>query len=692
MFSGASHTHPQNNLEVYLSIVWLVMGAMFVTTITSTLAAVLIDARERKQDVNRKMKLLTLYMQQQQTPVLLALAVQANFQKKLVMPKTLTEHDLPFFENIAPALRAALRVQRYSDSFLTLPLFRMLTTMDENILQQLVFEASTVLILKEGEEVFHARQEMGHATLLQDGTTRYSPSTVLHTITSHLSTGSVAVDQGMSQPTMGMDNTKSTREGWVCGPVWVCELALLITWTTTGTLAAATDNCEFLVVSTDHFIRIVGSYPNIAAVVASYAVQLCEYLRNEAESAQCSDIDPWVDHDVILSCMDLSIRSGLVSKPVLELLRRQNRLRGRLQRKDFLALEEEVCCGKSHLGLGHEGAPSHSHPPNSIIRVVQLVVLFLTNTDGNLCVQLATCQGGDVKGKFCLPGTKMRGNESPNDALMRLYRTHLSSLIEAIRILDVETKVEYSQSTRFHFLHTKYIKHIHRAELIGHLEHDTSNVPTMRIHSERSRSSMQLRKDFAKHKQSSMKSELSGAMVPAGSGSASFKRFRTKMPTQIFNDWSEFMRGVPSNDAATIHQPFSTEEPNFAFAVQEPAAGHASQTEPEAPQEDKSATSEPAVDETSVLRIYKWMDEADFDMLLARRGEVEFDVSRMGAQLTQTSWSALLGWKLRIPKEPVHHGSLEAIIEPQGTIASVPSGAEAQLPAAGRADESILML
>eukprot|EP00971_Amphidinium_carterae_P277095 5498900-Amphidinium_carterae.1 len=36
--------------EVFLATLWLVMGALFVTSITSPLAATLIDAHEKQQD------------------------------------------------------------------------------------------------------------------------------------------------------------------------------------------------------------------------------------------------------------------------------------------------------------------------------------------------------------------------------------------------------------------------------------------------------------------------------------------------------------------------------------------------------------------------------------------------------------------------------------------------------------------
>eukprot|EP00971_Amphidinium_carterae_P138151 2737602-Amphidinium_carterae.1 len=121
MFAGASHVNPQNATEAYFSTIWLVMGAMFVTSITSTLAAALIKSHEKQQDMNHKLHLLTAFMRQQKTPVLLSLAVLVEYKTTLMSTNEIVEADVPFLDSISPNLRAALREHRYAEHVLRFP-------------------------------------------------------------------------------------------------------------------------------------------------------------------------------------------------------------------------------------------------------------------------------------------------------------------------------------------------------------------------------------------------------------------------------------------------------------------------------------------------------------------------------------------------------------------------------------------
>jgi len=592
MFSGSSYSLPVKTSEVFLATLWLVMGALFVTSITSTLAATLIDAHEKQQDMNKKVQSLTTFMAQRKTPVLLSLAIQANFHEKLLAPKHLSELDLPFLELVAPTLRAALREKQYAACFLHLPFFRMLSTVHDGILQALTFEAS-VLAAKEGEEIFHAQQEMVHAFLLSRGTMRYGFMPSSRSVTRY------TLDESLHN-FEGLKSLPSGRPSELQADAWICELALLVTWWSLGALSAITQ-CELLLVSTDHFIRVVTSVPSIAAVTAAYAVHAAKAIHDD-EEVNCTDIEPGIDADAVICTMDGSIRGGLISKPALDVLRRQHRLRGIFLGEDLTNVEDEVHLGKCHLVMGPEG-------PHSVLRVVHLVVLQLANKDGNLCVQLADSQDGLIRGKFCLPDCKVTGNEPKEHALKRLLDRSLYPLTNSVRIIDDEMSIEYAASASSSGMRTKYIKHIFTARLEGDIRKDLSWAS----HPDRAR---------LLHA-GSMKSEKSG---PGSQGSNAFRRGKSRAATWLNLPHKGSSWDLAAMSSAFSGQPFGLDGPKHAFAVLE----------------------KPDVESTvgQRLRVYRWIDESDFDRLIQRREEVEADLAPVACALTPSQWQALLAWQV----------------------------------------------
>jgi len=245
MFSGASFMDPINTSEILLANLWLVMGAMFVTCITSTLAATLIASHEKHQENSKKVQALATFMAQRKTPVLLSLSVQANFHQKLLAPKHLTELDLPFLNMVKPSLRAALREDQYAVSFLRSPFFRMLSAVQEGILQPLAFDAAAVSAVHEGESIFKGSEEMTHTFLLVHGKMKYCTMTGVQKMASETeapgamsSAASVVVDTVTSEQAVTITPDTVT---------WICELSLLLPWTTVGSLGA-TAPCELLLV------------------------------------------------------------------------------------------------------------------------------------------------------------------------------------------------------------------------------------------------------------------------------------------------------------------------------------------------------------------------------------------------------------------------------------------------------------
>eukprot|EP00971_Amphidinium_carterae_P254521 5053013-Amphidinium_carterae.1 len=217
----------------------------------------------------------------------------------------------------------------------------------------------------------------------------------------------------------------------------------------------------------------------------------------------------------------------------------------------------------------------------------------------------------------------------------RLTQEQLHIIADGIRIVDVQIAVEYEFSHSYGFLRTKYIKYIHDAELDGRLEKDITLPPPMlqRVNSETSK-----------------RSGASGAVVPHESSSTSKDSRKVATFTKLSSVWmkSETNLGrahrTHSAHAPILGSPpFPSEGPTPSFAVQESIAG--GETPPFL---------------GTPVRVYRWLQAPDFHMLLARRIEVESELTPIMRGLTFNDWHTLLSWRLTPDRKvPVIHESAD---------------------------------
>jgi len=363
----------------------------------------------------------------------------------------------------------------------------------------------------------------------------------------------------------------------ITDPTWICEMSLLAEWETVGTLEAITTS-ELLLVSAESFIKLVRQSAVMAAVVSCYAAQLCDALawnaRHYGWVGLPTDVDLRVDCDVVIAKLHNVVRSDLISLPVLEILRKQkNMLSSMLQSWNISDLEEEVVAGKCHL----ISAPT----PGMVYRVVQLVVLRITNLDGLLCVQLAEKRGDHYSPKFHLPGRKVEGNALPSDVVRKLLEDDFKDIARHIKLEDVDTVVE-SQDSHSFGLKTKYIKFVQNAVLVARME------PTLRA----------TRTDVA-----DFQSETGRARHGAAG-----QIFAKKSVQSSFQDSLE----------SVCLRPFTAQGMSHCFGVEQEHQRHHHH-----------------------IKFYKWLNSSDFDTLQAHRQEVEVEL--MGYLLNGLSAERLDG-------------------------------------------------
>jgi len=554
----------------------------------------LIASQEKRQAQNGQVQLLRSWLSQQKTPTLLSLAVQANFKEKAGRKEALTENDIPLADMIAVGLREALREHQYSDAVLELPFFRMMCVLANGILKEICFTMSSVLVVKAGEEVFHPAQEIEHAILLAEGSMSYNWFEGARHSRHHLRRSFTQMQMRESE------QSKYNQSVSVLKEAWVCELALLICWQTTGRMEADM-NSELLLVASDKFIKVVVSSPILSAAVASYAEQACNMLQCTEAAYSYTDVDCQLDCDVVVSQLHTSIRAQLLSFPTLEVLRRQQTSFMGLGtvRGDRLAdLEDEITRGVSHLMVGPKGA-------NNIYRVARIVVLQLSNKDGMTLVQLAKSAAGMLQPKFHLPGCKVLAGEQPSDAIQRLIEEQLSLLREGIELQEVKTQVEDAQSATYG-IPTKYIKLVYTAVLCGKMVRDM-NSP----------------------------------------GFLSMGRGRSEKPLvmTISGAWSWTWNSSMALGSDTMVssrfpcRPLDSEGATHSFAVLQNGTG-------KLPTEGNATNIADHV-QANDIRIFQWLPEEDFAGLYKRREEAQAEINTAATHITVNQWHKLLQWRLQ---------------------------------------------
>jgi len=642
MFSGASFLDPCNSAEALLSMFWLLMGALCVTIITSTLAATLIAAHEKQQELQKKARCLNSYLGQRQTPVLLSVAINSDFQKKLMAPKPLTELDLsPFFQVISPGLRAALREFEYTDSFLGLPLFRMLSAVGKGLIKELAFGA-VVRVASDGEEIFAPRQDTEHALLLAKGSATYSYTFAgrAQGLPGLLSTTAMRSRSGANLDSCWIGKSDPVQSG-----SWVCELALLSSWTTLGQLDAMSSS-ELVFLSAAHFVKVVTSDPATEAVAAHYALKLEEIFNSSSAAAAFTDLRSAIDCDVVAAQMHTTVRA-LVSLPILDVARRQQHNFIDLWRPSSVhwsQLEQQVQAGECHLVMGSEG-------PQSIVRVARVVQLELRNLDGNILVELIQRRNGTILPKFCLPGAKLRGDEPASGVAERLMWEELQLLAPAIRIVGEREVVECEASASFG-LRSKYIKTIVTAEFLGRLE---SEAPCTRVAS--TTTGVPSQEDVQKS-------------ISADSR-ATFGADVRRVSRLNFFPW---ISHIDSFQRLFSKPPFDTDGPAHAFAVRRgptgrhglsgscesleggsPTPGIPSAPSLWASSKQSVDSAEPPLQEEprlqhseNVVAVFRWMSKSELENLSSRSAEVVHnDLHSQAKSLTYAQWHRLFAWKLK---------------------------------------------
>mmetsp|Transcript_57475 Transcript_57475/g.136692 ORF Transcript_57475/g.136692 Transcript_57475/m.136692 type:complete len:1075 (+) Transcript_57475:108-3332(+) len=394
MFSGATITFPETTFQNVYSAVIVIFGVIFASSLTSTLAALLIESQISERENTSRMRTLRLFLQQHSVSVPLSVAIQRQVMARMQAERRLSDQDVPALHLISADMRANLRHSLCEPLLMTNDIFRALYDVDAKFMEDLlVSPAITIHSNVPGEEVFDTGVTMNGARVVVFGQLRYTAKE--------------------------RDALWNTRASVVRNHKWICEVALWCQWTSKG-LLEVTSPSELLELNTIELGKIARKSAFVAGLFRDIGVQFCLAILQE-QPDNVGDLVTGVHMDTVLFALPSKSdgQGGLDSRSILSYralasLRRWHPL---LRPSSLGRVEQEVDEGTCML---------RSDGGGFTMKVRQVAILHLKREDETTCVRL-NIKGGS-RHSVCLPSTKVRAGELPRQAIDRLIKKDMPDL------------------------------------------------------------------------------------------------------------------------------------------------------------------------------------------------------------------------------------------------------------------------
>lgn len=452
MFSGGTCLYPSNTCAWVFSQLHIIASSLFVSLVTSYLAAMLIEAQVVKQKHTEQLRTLSQFLEQRSVRPRLAMAIRREAAIALEKGVWLSDRDVPLLSQLSAHLRAELRHNLYASHFLGHGLFRICHMIDRRIVRALCSVLDPMTIGFGDELLTAAEQEMDCAYILREGSMLYLPRA------SAESNEDLSMHRSVSSGTVSEDGSASQVA--VTSGQWVFEIALWARWRPQGNLEAATA-CELLKLTFEGFFRALADHLEVIGLVRHYSLALCETLQKEGHTFHL-DLGIKVDCDCILVVAPAHIREMLSARPLKTLRKVTGGLSlGSLFQKARKSLEDlrlEVQRGECLLVQDASG---------KILRVVHVVVLHIQRWDGLVCVRLAKWQNGRGVPALALPGAKVQGEDYPDKAVQQIVEAEFSEMGGALAFGSRQVVVEQRGSESYG-LETKYIRRVYKGFVAPH--------------------------------------------------------------------------------------------------------------------------------------------------------------------------------------------------------------------------------
>jgi len=423
-----------NSVERLFNIGCLVLGLLFGSTLVSLLSATMVEYQMMRQDQTRKVRELRHYLQENSVSPGLAFLIQQQATERLRVTKKIQEKDVKALELLSRSLRTELRYEIMHPHISTHPLFHLWTSMDDYMVRGLCMDAIEYTYWRPEDEVFYAGTSTDKAYYLAKGKlvyTQYPESS--------------AVEQKIQTP--------------VSQGRWLSEAALWSHWIHVGTTKAHLPS-EVLVVPAEGVMHMLKRNRDVLQITLEYGRQFHRRIvaARPPEASWPNDLEiPCTEYGDLVASMDAEIKA-VIGLNAIDHVIKASWHRKMPRRGTLVRLKQEIRNGKSTIMLNAQG---------KVERVVSVVALRLQDSDGNIFTELGQMEGG-LKACCQLPGAKREQSELANETLQRLLaKLRLPS--ESVEVLCMERHVQYKESREYQ-LHSRYLRTIHVARLMGEVE------------------------------------------------------------------------------------------------------------------------------------------------------------------------------------------------------------------------------
>jgi len=401
LFSGSSMTMPTNSFEAILSVIFIIFGVMFASSLISTLAALLIDVHMNERENTEQMRTLRRFLKQHKISLTLSVSIQKQVFERMQVEPRLSDQDVRVLNLLSANLRAELRHALCDYLLLSQDTLRVIADVDSLFIHELL-KSDAVLIqaISPGEEIFSPGENYTSANIVAWGDLRYT-------------SWSRTLMQGIV----------------VQQQTWICEIAIFAEWTTQGLLEATTA-CELITLNALDLYRLIARNYFVATLVRDSCSLYCR-IAKELHS-DVGDLQS-LHMDVVMYSLPRESRNAIAS-PALASLQSWRTIP--LPATFARATEEEE---KGLCMLRSDGG-------GWLVKVEQVVRLRLEREDGTIFVRLVG-NAMDANAGAQLPSIRCQLGELPLEALDRLIKRDLPELQELMKVTKTQVNIRSNQWT-----------------------------------------------------------------------------------------------------------------------------------------------------------------------------------------------------------------------------------------------------
>jgi len=243
---GASELVAFNTYERVLSVVLMLVGLLFGSTLVSSLSATLIGIQMRASEHSKLARDIDRYLHQHQVSLNTANLVRKSALSRLTRPKKLMESDIPTLRQLPAGLLLDLKLGIYQKHLMKYPFFRLISSLTPEILPDLC-QCATHLVVQPGDGIFKPGAESNSVHYVFQGLLRYVQEPMTSTV---IRTQCTVVEES----------------------AWVSEAAFWTKWLHVGSLHAWTE-CELITFAAPGVVEVLVKDRVIKELSCAYALQ-----------------------------------------------------------------------------------------------------------------------------------------------------------------------------------------------------------------------------------------------------------------------------------------------------------------------------------------------------------------------------------------------------------------------------------